>query len=134
MALPSRVDGWLRHRISRVLEGALGSRRSELQRCNDLAHANKDRLGAVEDRLARLEQDLQARTSAFSAQTTVHQAWRRHPGVRAIFTRHHLPDCPSCPVGEDERLEEVAFGYGIPLEPLLAELNALLESARAPQG
>ncbi|MCB9744549.1 MAG: hypothetical protein H6740_18280 [Alphaproteobacteria bacterium] len=69
---------------------------------------------------------LRWRTGPFLPEMPVHRAWARHPGVRAIFTRRHLPDCPSCAVGVDETLAEVAFGYGFDLDALLGELNGLL--------
>jgi hypothetical protein len=70
--------------------------------------------------LARLD------TSPFSAATTVHAAHERHPGVQAVFARRGLPQCTDCAVGADETLAEAAFGEDMPLDALLAELNALL--------
>lgn len=62
----------------------------------------------------------------FTHEMTVHEAWRRHPGVAAIFSAHHLPACTDCAVGADETLAEAAFGYNLDLADLLAKLNALL--------
>ena len=63
----------------------------------------------------------------FTKETTVHQAWARHPAGRAVFARYELHACPDCAVGADETLEEAAFGYDIPLRGLLVELNSLLQ-------
>jgi len=57
---------------------------------------------------------------------TVDQAWRKHPGTRAVFARHHLPSCADCAVRFDETLAEAAAAYGLDLEGLLEELGALL--------
>ena len=59
----------------------------------------------------------------FTAETTVHEAWRRHPSPERVFAPLGLSDCPRCPVGEDETLEELAEGYGIPLDQLLSSLQ-----------
>lgn len=75
----------------------------------------------------RATAEARARLAPFTAETTVHQAWARHPGVAAIFGRYALHACPSCSVGVDETLKEAAFGYDIPLDHLLKELNRLLE-------
>jgi hypothetical protein len=60
-----------------------------------------------------------------TAATTVHAAHARHPGVTGVFARHGLPRCLDCAVGADETLAEAAAGEGLPLENLLAALNAL---------
>lgn len=126
MALRQQLRAWLGARAKEVSERALEPLATEKAalwpRVGELA-TDLDR---AEAKLGRLEADLEALTAPFTPTMTIHQAWKRHPGVAAIFARHHLPDCPACPVGADERLEEAAFGYGIPLDPWLAELNALL--------
>jgi hybrid cluster-associated redox disulfide protein len=75
----------------------------------------------------RARAEAHARLLPFTADTTVHQAWARHPGVAEIFGRYNLNDCPSCSVGADESLKEAAFGYEMDVVHLMAELNALLE-------
>jgi hypothetical protein len=90
------------------------------------AEADELRSGvtAIEKRgvavLARLD------VSPLTGATTVHAAHARHPGVQAVFARHGLPRCTDCAVGADETLAEAAFGEGMELASLLAELNALL--------
>jgi hybrid cluster-associated redox disulfide protein len=81
---------------------------------------------SVNARVLRLEADLAARTAPLTGSTTVHQAWRRHPGVQAVFARRHLPACDGCAVGIDETLAEAALGHGFDLDQLLAELRAVL--------
>lgn len=56
---------------------------------------------------------------------TVHAAHARDPRVRAVFARHGLPDCPSCPVGADETLAEAAFSEGFDVHALLDDLGAI---------
>ena len=75
----------------------------------------------------RARADARARLLPFTPDTTVHQAWARHPAVATIFGRYNLNDCPSCSVGADETLKEAAFGYEMNVVHLLAELNALLK-------
>ncbi len=126
MALRQQLRAWLGARAKEVSERALQPLVAEKAALWPRAREQAADLDRVQDRLGRLEADLEALTAPFTPTMTIHQAWKRHPGVAAIFARHHLPDCPACPVGADERLEEAAFGYGIPLDPWLAELNALL--------
>lgn len=57
---------------------------------------------------------------------TVHAAHARDPRVQAIFARHGLPDCPTCPVGADETLGEAAFSEGFDANQLIAEIAAVL--------
>ncbi|MEE2750289.1 MAG: hypothetical protein VX519_02580 [Myxococcota bacterium] len=59
--------------------------------------------------------------------STVHEVWARHPGVRELFARHHLHGCDVCPVGADETLAEMAYGHRIDLEDFLQSLKDLLE-------
>ena len=127
MPLREHLQPWLRARIAEVAERALEPLKAQRQALWPRAGKQAQKLDQLESRLGALEEDLSALTAPFTPSMTVHQAWARHPGVKAIFARHHLPDCPSCPVGQDERLEEAAFGYGIPLAPWLTELNALLD-------
>lgn len=84
------------------------------------------RLLALSREAERLRADLSLQDGPFSADMTIDQAWRRHPGAGAVFALHHLPACPSCAVRFDETLEEAADAYGLPLPALLAQLNALL--------
>jgi hypothetical protein len=126
MPLRQHLQPWLRARIAEVAERTLQPLKAERQALWPGAKDQARELDQLELKLQAAESDLAALTAPFSPTMTVHQAWTRHPGVRAIFARYHLPDCPACPVGADERLEEAAFGYGIPLAPWLAELNALL--------
>lgn len=126
MPLRQHLQPWLRARIAEVAEHALEPLKAERQALWPRVGDQARELDQLESKLQAMESDLASLTAPFSPTMTVHQAWTRHPGVRAIFARHHLPDCPACPVGADERLEEAAFGYGIPLQPWLAELNALL--------
>jgi hypothetical protein len=125
MPLRQHLQPWLRARIVQVAERALEPLKAERQALWPGVGDQARHLDQLESRLQAVESNLAALTAPFTATMTVHQAWTRHPGVRAIFARHHLPDCPACPVGADERVEEAAFGYGLPLEPWLDELNAL---------
>jgi len=57
---------------------------------------------------------------------TVEQALSVHPSARWVFAAYHLSGCNNCASSNDETLEEVAAGYGLSLEKLLADLNSLV--------
>jgi len=121
--LRSALRGWL---AARLIDGfaahaeAADELRAQLQPLGDASRA-------LQDEQRRVAQWLRWRVGPFTQEMTVHRAWARHPGVRGIFARRHLPACPDCAVGADETLAEVAFGYDFDLDALLRELNALLE-------
>jgi len=98
-----------------------------------LLHQVESNVAAVEARLVALgrqldasQSDLQLVLQPFSAEMTIDQAWRKHPGTRHIFAQHHLPACDGCAVRFDETIAEAAVAYGLELSTLLEELNALL--------
>ena len=89
----------------------------------DLARLAQDR-SALEARVRRLEA---ARVRPLvDGNLTVARAWRLHPEVPALFRERNLPDCPSCPVGEDETLEEVARAHGFPLPEMIEHMERFL--------
>ena len=63
----------------------------------------------------------------FDPQMTVEAALAQHPSVRWVFAAYHLGGCTNCAVSTEETLSEVAAGYGISLEKLLGDLNALYD-------
>lgn len=69
------------------------------------------------------------KSSRFVPSTVVAEALGMHPKVRWVFAAYHLSGCSGCERSGDETLEEVAEGYGIPLERLLGDLNALPETS-----
>jgi len=62
----------------------------------------------------------------FSPETRVAEALRIHPHARWVFAAYHIGGCNGCERASDETLEQVAAGYGLSLERLLSDLNALL--------
>jgi hybrid cluster-associated redox disulfide protein len=64
----------------------------------------------------------------FESGTIVADALAMHPKARWVFAAYHLGGCNQCNLAQEETLEQVAEGYRIPLEKLLADLNALRES------
>jgi hypothetical protein len=56
---------------------------------------------------------------------TVDQAFRAHAGARRVFAKFHLGGCANCAISETETVEQVSEGYGIPLDLLMSELDAL---------
>jgi hypothetical protein len=61
----------------------------------------------------------------FEANMTVAQALALHPDARWVFAAYHIGGCNGCSQVDEETLSEVATGYKLPLEKLLADLNAL---------
>ena len=64
----------------------------------------------------------------FRSQTIVADALAMHPKARWVFAAYHLGGCNACNLANEETLEQVAEGYQISLEGLLADLNGLVES------
>ena len=62
----------------------------------------------------------------FDANMTVGDALARHPNARWVFAAYHIGGCNGCARVDDETLAQVAEGYKLPLERLLADLNSLL--------
>ena len=62
----------------------------------------------------------------FRAEMRVNDALELHPAARWVFAAYHIGGCRDCPSAESETLEEVAQGYKLPLDRLLADLNGLL--------
>lgn len=64
----------------------------------------------------------------FEANMTVGEALALHPGARWVFAAYHIGGCNGCSQVDHETLSEVATGYKLPLEQLLADLNSLTSS------
>ncbi len=64
----------------------------------------------------------------FRSQTIVADALAMHPKARWVFAAYHLGGCNACNLAHEETLEQLALGYQISLERLLADLNGLVES------
>ena len=121
----------LRPQLRAPIQQALSLQTASIAPIRTILHDHSAKIEAANKRLDKLfnqfetVQGLLEEAHAFHGKMTVHEAWATHPGVQAVFAKHHLPHCDSCPVGADERLEEAAFGYSLNLEVLLQALNAL---------
>ena len=62
----------------------------------------------------------------FTSGMTVDVALALHPGARWVFAAYQIGGCNGCSAASDETLAEVAEGYRLELDRLLADLNALL--------
>jgi hybrid cluster-associated redox disulfide protein len=62
----------------------------------------------------------------FVPEMTVDAALALHPSARWVFAAYHIGGCAHCAISSEETLAEVAAGYELPLERMLADLNALL--------
>jgi hybrid cluster-associated redox disulfide protein len=62
----------------------------------------------------------------FNKEMTVGQAMSLHPNARWVFASYHLGGCSHCAISNEETIEQVAEGYGVPLEALIGDLNSLL--------
>ena len=56
---------------------------------------------------------------------TVDAALAQHPAARWVFAAYHIAGCDGCSSAPNETLAEVAEGYRLDLERLLADLNSL---------
>lgn len=57
---------------------------------------------------------------------TVDAALALHPAARWVFAAYQIGGCNGCSSAADETLAEVAQGYRLDLDRLLADLNGLL--------
>lgn len=78
---------------------------------------------------AQVEQGMEqnATKPQFTPQTTVGEALRIHPEAGLVLASYHLGGCSHCGINEIETLEQICMGYGVPIDALVASLNALLE-------
>ena len=66
-----------------------------------------------------------AAAQQFVADMTVGQAMALHANARWVFASYHLGGCSHCAISNEETIEQVAEGYGVPLDKLLEDLNSL---------
>lgn len=62
----------------------------------------------------------------FTKEMTVGAAMATHPNARWVFASYHLGGCSHCAISSEETIEQVAEGYGVPLDKLIDDLNSLL--------
>jgi hybrid cluster-associated redox disulfide protein len=62
----------------------------------------------------------------FMKEMTVGEAMSVHPNARWVFASYHLGGCSHCAISNEETIEQVAEGYGVPLDKLIEDLNTLL--------
>lgn len=66
----------------------------------------------------------------FRASTIVADALAMHPKARWVFAAYHVGGCDGCDLAREETLEQLATGYGLPLDRFLADLNGLGDTPR----
>ncbi len=64
----------------------------------------------------------------FLPDMTVGQALGFRPAARWVFAAYHIGGCSQCSMSEEETLAQLAQGYGLSLDKLIHDLNALLTS------
>jgi len=69
---------------------------------------------------------VQEEAKQFNKEMTVGQAMTLHPNARWVFASYHLGGCSHCAISNEETIEQVAEGYGVPLDKLVDDLNSLL--------
>lgn len=69
-----------------------------------------------------------ASSQQFTKEMTVGQAMSLHPNARWVFASYHLGGCSHCAISNEETIEQVAEGYGVPLDKLVDDLNSLLQA------
>ena len=65
----------------------------------------------------------------FEANMTVGEALATHPHERWVFAAYHIGGCDGCERASEETIAEVAAGYQLPLERLLAYFNSLIRGS-----
>ena len=61
----------------------------------------------------------------FVPEMTISEAVAMNPEASMVFAAFHLGGCSHCAVSEEETIEQVCMGYGIPQDEILAALNSL---------
>jgi hybrid cluster-associated redox disulfide protein len=69
--------------------------------------------------------EISSEAKPFTAEMTVDEAMANHPKARWVFAAYHLSGCTNCASSRTETIAEVAAGYGLSLEKLLADLRSL---------
>ena len=65
----------------------------------------------------------------FSAEMTVETALSLDARAKWVLLAYHISGCGDCPASSDETLEQLATGYKVDLQRLLADLNSLTPNA-----
>lgn len=65
---------------------------------------------------------------SITKEMTVGEILRVHPAAGYVFASYHLGGCSHCSISEEETLDQICMGYGIPVDQILGDLNRLLES------
>ena len=63
-------------------------------------------------------------TKPFSPETKMADAMRADPNLPVVLMRFHIGGCSLCGFEEEDTIAEVAEENGVPLEDLLAAINA----------
>jgi hybrid cluster-associated redox disulfide protein len=63
----------------------------------------------------------------FTKELTIGSAMRMHPRAAEVFMGFHLGGCSHCSISEEETIEQVSLGYGIPVDMLINALNSLYD-------
>ena len=127
--LPSQMIAALQVRVLAMLEAravGLAEVVGQLPGASADIAAASARMKRMEREISSLSDELNLWRLPYRSDMRIHAAWMRHPGAPAVFARHHLPVCDRCVVRFDESIGEAAAAYGLDLEALLGELNALL--------
>lgn len=127
--LRARVRGWLGAQVRVALDardGALDAPRAERAEIEAATLELGLRVGRLNREARALTEAAAALQGPFHADMSIEAARNRHPEAPAVFARHHLPACGGCAVRFDETIAEAAAAYGLDLDALLRDLDALL--------
>lgn len=80
----------------------------------------------IESTEAAATTDTASQDKQFVKEMTVGAAMSTHPNARWVFASYHLGGCSHCAISSEETIEQVAEGYGVPLDKLIDDLNSLL--------
>lgn len=127
-SLRAHLHVWLANLTGRVFQ-RLGKTLESRPKYESLEIAQSGlaaRLHGIEQRMRSLETQIERQQEAFHGGMTIERALARSPRAREVLKRHHLPDCSGCTVRFDETLDEATQAYGLDLDHLLVDLNALI--------
>ena len=124
----NKIRGQILAKLGRLVASSLQPRQTIYAGSAATLADAKQRTIAIQHRLDGLEQRLRDAvvTGPFVETMTVDAALRRHQEASMVFAQHHLPACADCAVRFDETIAEVSSAYGLNLDNLLSQLNALL--------
>ena len=139
VALITAVTGWLKvgklQKTVKQAETEMESLRSHVTASNNILKREiADVLNNLERRVktVAVSEANKGEEVEFHADMTVAEVLNLHPGAAGVMAKNHLGGCSSCAISEHHVLGPACASYGVDINKLLGELNALLGFAPTP--